>query len=181
MKKKLVGIFVVTLLLVATGLTVAGTLKLNTNSPNGGEGATGWGKYNPAGAWMRSDYELMGQIIPVGVGRYTMISEYLHAPTCFGMFPDAVESTLERGDMVWTGWNTYDFTFFEYGVNIDYEVEYYIITSGTLKMTSSDTADAVMCISIFSGNQDPFSDTPLLCFPFETTYERIPIVPPCEP
>jgi len=31
MKKKLLGIFVVTLFLVATGLTVAGTMKLNTS------------------------------------------------------------------------------------------------------------------------------------------------------
>jgi len=189
MNKKMFGIFVFTLLLIATGVTVAGTLKQNIDTENeykeGEVGASGWGWYNPAGAWMRSDKGLIGVISYVGWGKYAMSYEYFHDPTWplpyYGtLFPTTVGVTDGRGEFTMTGKNK--FSLLAIGYDEDYVTTYYSVYSGTSTLTSDNDMNSVFYIAFYTPDQDPFSEyeEPLYCFgPHEFSYERIPIVAPC--
>jgi len=94
MKKKMLGIFVITLLLIATGITVAGILNQEYNKKyyKDGVGASSWGWYNPAGAWKRYDNELFSTQTPIGWGKYAIVCEGKSLdPKWYGMFPTAVD------------------------------------------------------------------------------------------
>jgi hypothetical protein len=187
MNKKMVGVFVCTLLIAATGVTVAGTLNYaqDTTAESSDVGVTvtspePW--YNPAGSWVRSDKYLVGTVSPVGPGhnRYSTSFKYIHDPNWW-LFDNVTEETDGRGDLVRTGHNTYDFTLFVIGFDENYSNVYFEVTSGSLVMTSYDTMEGVMSLAFYSPDQDPFGDEEpeYGCFgPYEITYDRIPVVPP---
>ena len=180
MNKKIFSVLVVTLLMIATGITVAQTLKMKTNDTKPEKGATGWGWYNPAGAWVRSDFECFLILAPAGWGRYSIHSEIITiTPTFYGYFPDAVAVTEMYGEVVATAKNTYDFTLMDYAVNEDLEYEYFRIWHGEFELTSDDTSTGTFYASIYLPNQDPFGgEEPFISVgPFEYSYIRIPQVP----
>jgi len=186
MKKKTIGIIVCMLLLVATGITVAGTMKLTTVSPAGEVRAAGWGWYNPAGSWMRSDgaYISTTTLISMeGGGRYAQNGEYLASDPDLWWVPiDAVTLSDIHGESVRTGHNTYHGTLLAYAINETYDIVYYVTYSGSSKMTSPDTSESYdVYVSFYSPDQDPFGeDAPAYgCFgPYSFSYERIQIISP---
>ncbi len=192
MKKKMLGIFVVTLLIAATCITVAGTFKQSTEvtaiSSDVEVAATdrgGW--YNPTGAWKRYDNEVFATIAsasPPGLGRYSIVCEGKSInPTWYGMFPSAVDLSLMFGEMVATGKNTYDFTLIEYAINETYNVVYFRLWNGIAVFTSEDTYTGTFTASIYGPDQDPFGEEPPEhgCWgTWDFPYYRIPVVPPCE-
>jgi hypothetical protein len=182
MKKKMVGIFVVTLLLVATGITVAGNMKQTSNSSDVKVASTGWKWYNPAGSWIRSDYQCYVTIMAAGLGKYSLLSEIRTiTPQFFNLFPTAVNVTNMYGAMEVKSMNKYDFTQMDYATDASYKVVYYRLWSGTIVFTSEDTMDSTFTAAIYSPDQDPFGEeNPTYCFgPYEFSYIRIPVVPPC--
>ncbi len=186
MKKKMVGIFIVTLLLIATGITVAGTLNQENNKKyyKNGVGASSWGWYNPTGAWKRYDNELFYTMSPAGLGRYSMVCEGKSLdPKWYGMFPTAVDLSTMYGEMVVSGKNTYDFTLIDYAIDENYEVVYFRLWNGVSEQTSKDTATSSFIASIYGPDQDPFGDEEpeYGCWgPWEFQYYRIPVVATCE-
>ncbi len=191
MKKKMVGIFVCALLIAATVIPVAGTLisirDIEIDTSELEEGITqseGWGWYYPAGAWKRSDNELFLTISPAGIGRYSLTSQgKTMGPTWYGIFPEAVAISDLYGEAVVTGKNTYDFTVVDYAINESYGMVYFRLWSGTMEQTSKDTMEGTFTASIYHPDQDPFGDEEPEYGCWGTwvfTYERIPIVPPCE-
>jgi hypothetical protein len=186
MNKKLFGVILVTLMMIATGITVAQTLKLETNNSEQEKGATDWGWYNPAGAWKRYDNELFLTVSPAGWGRYSIVCEgKTIVPTWYGMFPTAVDLSSMFGEIVVTGKNTYDITLIDYAIDENYDIVYFRLWNGAMEQTSQDTMTATFTASIYGPGQDPFGDEdpeygcwgPWAGF----TYDRIPVVPPCEP
>lgn len=184
MNKKLFGVLLVTFLMIATGITVAQTLKMKTNNSEPEKGATGWGWYNPTGAWKRYDNQFFSTCTPNGWGRYTIQGEDKSIdPTWYGMFPTAVELTGMYGEMVVTAKNMYDFTMIEYAIDENFNVVYFRLWNGCLEMTSDDTHTGTFTASIYGPDQDPFGeeDPEYGCWGTWTfTYDRIPIVPACE-
>lgn len=190
MKKKMLGIFVVTLLLVATGITVAGTFKqtrdITIDSSDVEVAVTEWGEpqYSPAGMWIRDDKKVLATINPMGptgLGRYTIVTDDRTDPRFYGYFPTAVDRTDAWGEMIRTGKNTYDFSMIYYAVDEDYNIVCFAVWSGTTEMTSHDTMDGTFTGAFYGPDQDPFGENPpMYCFgPYEYSYDRIPIVPPC--
>jgi len=183
MKKKLLGIFIVTLLLVATGLTVAGNMELTSNSSDVAVNIREpW--YNPTGSWMRSDKKFISTTTLIsmeGGGKYATTGEYLANDPSLGPF-DAVALSHICGESVRTGPNTYFGSLFAYAIDENYNIVYYVVYSGTRVMTSQDTQVAKnVYVSYYSPNQDPFGENAPAygCYgPYEFTYERIPIVSP---
>ena len=184
MKKKMLGIFVITLLLIATGITVAGTMELKTDSSKGKEGYEDWGWYNPAGAWKRYDNELFFTVSPAGWGRYGVVCEGASMnATFYGLFPTAVSLNAMYGEMAKSGKNTYDITLMDYAIDENYDVVYFRLWNGALVLSSEDTCECTFTGSIYSPTQDPFveEDPVYGCWgPWTFTYDRIPVVPPCE-
>jgi hypothetical protein len=180
MNKKFLGVFLVMLMMIATGITVAQTLKLQTNNSEPEKGATGWGWYNPLGSWVRSDYECFFTCSAAGWGRYSLISEINTInPQFFDIFPEAVNVTNMYGEAVVTGKNTYDFCMMDYATDVNYKFVYYRLWHGSLEQTSKDTMTGDFYASIFLPNQNPFEDEPYLqSGPYEYSYIRIPIVLP---
>jgi len=189
MKKKIIGIVVCILLIATTGITVAGTFKqsekITTGSSQGNENTLGWGWYNPVGSWMRSDTYLVMTVGNAGLGKYSIDYEYIHDPTWayFGnLFPDAVGVTDGRGDFIVKSKNVYEGTLFAIGYDANYQIVYYSVYSGIYEFTSKDTSVGNFTLAFYGPDQDPFceEEDPLYCFgPFERTYDRIPVVPPC--
>ena len=184
MKKKIVGIFVSMIVIVATGITVAATLKervdLASDSSEAEIGALSCGWYNPTGAWMRSDIDLFFTASVAGLGRYSLICQGKTInPTWYGIYPTAVDISDMYGEMVVTGKNTYDFLLIDYAIDESYNVLYQRVWSGTLVQTSNDHIDGDFTASFFSPDQDPFNDEPIYCFgPYLFSYDRIPVVHP---
>ncbi len=188
MKKKLLGIFVCILLIAATGITVAGTLKLKTDSSEGkGVTTASWGWYDPTGSWLRNDNEVFIDIMPAGPEgwrRYALESEIATInPIWYGYFPTAVALTDMHGNMVATGKNTYDFSVMQYATDEDRVIVYFLVWSGTFVVTSEDTGNGAFSASFYLPDQDPFgNEEPYLCYPaYEYSYYRIPVIPPCTP
>jgi len=70
----------------------------------------------------------------------------------------------------------------DYAIDENYEVVYYRLWNGELEQTSQDTQTGIFTASIY-GPQDLFGDEEpeYGCWgPWEFTYDRIPVVPPCE-
>ena len=186
MNKKLYGVIFVTLIMIATGITVVGTLNQEKQNKDyeGEVGTSGWGWYDPLGSWVRSDYECFVTIysagLGAGLGRYSIISEVKTInPTFYGMFPDAVHVTNIYGVAERIGLNTYDSCIMDYATDANYSFVYYRLWHGTLEQTSQDTCIGNFCASIFLPDQNPFEDEPYYQTPFwEFTYIRIPCVLP---
>jgi len=180
----MLGIFVITLLLIATGITVAGTMELKTDSLKEKEGYEDWGWYNPAGSWMRSDGAYISTSTLISMehgGRYAQNGEYLaNDPDLWWVPIDAVALTDIHGESVRTGHNTYYGTLLAYAIDENYDIVYYVTYSGSSKMTSPDSSESYdVYVSFYSPDQDPFGeDTPAYgCFgPYSFSYERIQIV-----
>ena len=158
----MLGIFVVTLLLIATGVNVAGNLNLEKNNKKDlteEKGALGWGWYNPAGAWKRYDNELFYTVSPAGFGRYSIVCEGKTInPTWYGMFPTAVDLSTMFGEMAVTGNNTYDLFLVDYAIDENYEIVYFRLWNGASEQTSKDTSTCDFTASIYGPDQDPFGD-----------------------
>jgi hypothetical protein len=185
MKKKIIGILVGMIVIVATGITVAATLKnkmdIVSDSSEEEMGALGCGWYNPAGAWMRSDIDLFFTASSAGLGRYSIVCQGKTIdPKWYGMFPTAVDISDMYGEMVVTGKNTYDFSLIDYAIDASYGVVYQRVWSGTLVQSSQNHMEGDFTASFFSPDQDPFNDEPLYIFgPWLFSYERIPVVSSC--
>ena len=181
MKKKIIGIFICTLLLVATGITVAGNIKLISSS-SGLAVNIKEPEYNPAGSWMRSDglYISTSSLISMEHGgRYAQNGEYLASdPDLWWASIDAVTLSDIHGESARTGHNTYYGTLLAYAINETYDIVYYVTYSGVSVMTSHDTSYSKdVYVSFYSPDQDPFGeDTPAYgCWgPYSFSYERIP-------
>jgi len=105
-------------------------------------------------------------------------------PTWYGLFPTAVDLSGMFGEGVVTGKNTYDFTLIDYAIDENYDVVYFRLWNGVLEQTSMDTMTGTFTASIYGPEQDPFGeeDPEYGCWGTWTfTYDRIPVVPPCEP
>ena len=188
MKKKMVGIFFITLLLVATGITVAGNMKLISNSSNVAVNSKE-PEYNPAGSWMRSDGAYISTTTLISYeygGRYAQNGEYLASDPDLWWVPiDAVTLSDIHGESVRTGHNTYYGTLLAYAIDENYNIVYYVTYCGCSKMTSPDTSESYdVYVSFYSPDQDPFGeDTPAYgCYgPYAFSYERIQISPTSGP
>ena len=188
MNKKLYGVIFVTLIMIATGITVAGTLNQEKEKKDyeGEVGTSGWGWYNPLGSWMRSDKYLTMTVSYAGLGKYSIEYEYIHSGTweVFGnLFPTVIGVTDGRGDLIVKSKNIYDFSLLAIGYDENYQIVYYSVYSGTSEYTGEDTSESTFTLAFYGPDQDPFceEEEPIYWFgPFGYTYERIPVVPPCE-
>ena len=185
MNKKLFIVLLVSLMMIATGITVAQTLKLQNDKYEQNKGTTGWGWYYPAGAWKRFDNELFLTVSSAGWGRYGIVCEGKSmGPTWYGIFPTAVDISGMYGEMIVNGKNTYDITLIDYAIDVNYDVVYFRLWNGVITQTSQDTMSCTFTASIYGPDQDPFGDEEPEhgCWGTWTfTYDRIPVVPACEP
>jgi hypothetical protein len=184
MKKKLIGIFVCMLMIVATGITVARTLNQDEgitmqNSQTLGYN-NGWGWYNPTGSWMRSDLRYLMTVHPAGLGKVSYVGQYLNDnPSLPWAGVEATDLSIIVGNNVVSGKNQYDGTSFAYAVNETYDIVYYVVYSGTMIQTGHDTLTSTFSVSYYAPDQDPFGDEyPAYgYFPdFTFEYEKVPIV-----
>jgi hypothetical protein len=142
-------------------------------------------KYSPAGTWIETSVSageppFLATITPLGRGKasYAIVSEIL-ADMGFG----AVASTSYRGVAIRAGQNVYHFTQVLYTTDAASEVVVINVASGTAEFIDRDHFIATANVALYSPDQDPFGEEPPLygCFPISHTFERVPVVPPCEP
>jgi hypothetical protein len=116
--------------------------------------------------------------------RYVCVSDDFQGdPAFYGMFPDAIARTPFRGEMVVTAKNTTQTTSVAFATDANGEIVYVMVVSCTIVMTGPDTAESSEAtLAIYAPEQDPFGEEPAAfgCFPYYFSFQRVPIVPPCQ-
>jgi hypothetical protein len=171
---------------LVTFIGVAGVAMLLLTAASRSGGAKAW---TLAGTWIGTDQSGHMSLIttapmdPAG-RRFVIVSDDFQAtPGFHGMFPEAVSRTKARGEMIMTGPRSGAFTLIEFATDADQEVVYVLVVNGTVVLASPDSGMSVgATVALYDPEQDPFGEEPPAygCFPYAYSFQRVPVVPPCQ-
>lgn len=142
----------------------------------------------PAGTWIGTNNFGSQFIVTIsesgrGNDEFTVVADSVaDDPRVGGAFPSAVRRTLQRGDAIRIGPNTYDTTLYAYATDASFEIAYHLVLSTTVVFTGDcDIGEVEGTVAFIAPEEDPFdSEVPaLLCLPVTATYVRLPAVGPC--
>ena len=140
--------------------------------------------FDPSGTWMGTNNygdRFIASVTPWDASRReaSIVSDAIVDTSWLG----AVAETKQRGWGVKTARNTYQQTMVALGVDEAFNVVYILRARFTTVLTGPNTGEYAGTAGYYAADQDPFGEEPpaLACIPVNGTFERVRMLPPCEP